>query len=260
MKITLYFSGFLALVATVPAVFQNSSLATNANAAELQAATASNYISVVVTDGGTLSGAIKASGAPPKVEMLQVTRNNELCGNSKHSEVLLVGETGGVKNAVIQILNVKKGKAFTTPSKNPTVDQKACVYVPHVQAIPVGSKLELINSDPILHNIHGYLDGTKTLFNVAMPLENQKIPKTITSPGIIRLQCDAGHTWMSGYVVVADNPYYAVTDEQGNFKITEIPAGSYQLRVWHEKLGERIQTVKIDSGATTQLNVDFAAK
>lgn len=203
---------------------------------------------------------MKWSGPVPQPEMLAVTKSVEQCGRAKSSETLLIGPGGGIKNVVIQILNIRKGKPFASPAKPAAMDQRACTYVPHVLIVPLGSKLDLINSDPVLHNVHGYKDAATTAFNVAMPMQNQHLLRTMAVPGTIRLQCDAGHTWMSAYVVVADNPYYALSDAQGRFSIDGIPPGTYQVRLWHEKLGEKVQNVKVDAGARVQLDLEWSGK
>ena len=113
------------------------------------------------------------------------------------------------------------------------------MYKPHVQAVTVGSELTLLNNDRVLHNVHGNLQGSPspvTVFNIAMPIKGQKLPTKLARPGIIRLQCDAGHTWMSAWIHVFREPTFAVTDERGHFSIPDVAPGEYTIEYWHEPL------------------------
>jgi len=93
-----------------------------------------------------------------------------------------------------------------------------------------------VNSDAVLHNVHAVATGPTpaTVFNLAMPFKGQKLPIPMRKPGLMKLQCDAGHTWMSGYIYVFEHPYYAVTDEKGAFTIKDVPPGDYTVEMWHE--------------------------
>ncbi len=102
------------------------------------------------------------------------------------------------------------------PTAGASLDQKQCRYVPHVQALTVGTPLSLMNNDAILHNIHANAEGM-TVFNVAMPIKGQKLPMPMRKPGLMKLQCDAGHSWMNGWLYVFDHPYFATTDDRGAF-------------------------------------------
>ena len=98
-----------------------------------------------------------------------------------------------------------------------------------MQAVTVGTPLAVMNNDAILHNVHGNEAGAGapalTVFNLAMPIKGQKLPVPMRKPGLIRLQCDAGHTWMNAWIYVFDHPYFAVTDDRGAFVIDDVPRG-----------------------------------
>jgi hypothetical protein len=213
------------------------------------------YQEIEVPNGGTITGEVKFTGKLEVSVPLEVTKDVSFCGTQKPSEVLVVSKNGRVKNAVITIENVEKGKKISR--ENSHVDNKDCVFVPHVQAMSKGNYLEIINSDPILHNTHGYLNKTRTIFNLGLPFQNQKVKKRMRRPGIINLECDVGHTWMSAYIVVVDHPYFAVTDESGAFEISEIPPGKYQLKAWHEKLGTQIIEVTVTEKGKTKAVFDL---
>lgn len=228
-------------------------------------AASKTYQMVNVKDGGTITGRVAFSGTPPRL-MLPVEKDEGTCcpGGKKEtpSPRLVVGKDGGVKNVVVFLLGVSEGKPF--PKAQPALDQKKCIFEPHIVLVPLRGTLEIRNSDPILHNVHGLIRG-RDVFNVAMPTAGMVIKKRQRVPGIIAVQCDAGHTWMSAYVFVVRHPYYAVTDEKGRFKIDGVPPGrKYKLRVWKEgwqlvdKRYRPIQTeTAVELGREEQLNLEF---
>ena len=95
--------------------------------------------------------------------------------------------------------------------------------------------LDVLNSDPVLHNTHGYY-GKNTAFNVALPMQGGKVTRPLRRPGVVRVDCDA-HGWMEAWIVVADNPYYAQTAADGTFSIADVPPGNYTLEIWQEHTG-----------------------
>lgn len=216
------------------------------------------YKVVPVTNGGKISGQVKFTGAVPKAEVLPVTKNQEQCGASKTSEVLLVSAKGGVKYAVVTIQDIPQGKA-PDPAAQPEIDNASCSFVPHVQSVTAGATLNVKNADPILHNTHAYLNGTETVFNLALPLQNQVIKRPLPKPGLINVKCDAGHTWMSAFIIVSENPYHSVTGEDGTFSIADVPPGTYTVKVWHETLGTQTQKVTVAAGGTATANFSFAS-
>ena len=189
------------------------------------------YEAVEVTDGGTLTGVVRFAGTPPKPAPLAVNKNREVCGEQKPSEALVVGSEGGVRGSVVLIEGVSRGKK---PTGDVVLDNHKCLFVSHVTAVAVGDKVRVKNSDPILHNTHGFL-GKPTVFNLALPNKDQMIDVTrrLGRPGVVRILCDA-HPHMFAWMVVHDSPYVAVTDDRGAFRIDDIPPGTYKVTMWHE--------------------------
>jgi hypothetical protein len=210
-----------------------------------------------VTDGGSVSGKVTFKGKVPKAMKMKVTKNADVCGTSKTSEELLVGGGGALKNAVVYLKGIKKGKAVNKGVVQ--LGQVKCVYTPHVQAAVKGSKLHLESSDPIMHNVHGKMKkGGRMLFNVGMPGNNTVVKKKLRRAGLAEIICDAGHTWMKAYIYVFEHPYFAVTGADGKFDLGDVPPGNYELVVWHEKLGEKKAKVTVTAGAAA--TSDFAFK
>ena len=192
---------------------------------------AAAYEIVTVADGGVITGLVKFTGAPPRLEPLAVNKNRDVCGDHKESEALVLGAERGVRGSVILLEGVARGKK---PGAEVVLDNHRCVFVSHVTAVMAGERARVKNSDAILHNTHGFL-GKPTVFNLALPNRDQMIDITrrLTRPGVVRVVCDA-HPHMSAWMIVHDSPYYAVTDERGAFRIDAVPPGTYKITMWHE--------------------------
>ena len=220
-----------------------------------QPATA-EYKEIVVLDGGTVSGTVRVTGEVPKLPPQAVYKEHETCGETLPDERLLVGANGALRNAVVYLVSVRTGKAV--PRSQPvTLDNLKCAFVPHVLTASVGQQIELHNSDPFVHDAHAVLDS-RTLFNVAIP-KGRTVRRTLLDPGLVYLNCNVRHTWMHGYIYVTEHPYHAVTGDNGQFRIDEVPPGKYTLRVWHEMLGSSDQQVSVQSGAVTTVDAELQA-
>jgi len=199
-------------------------------------AIAAAYETGDLREAGTLTGIVRFAGVLPALAPVPVKKNRDVCGSEKPPAALVVGPERGVQDAVILIEGVTRGKP---PAGELVLDNRHCLFSPRVGAVMAGSPAKVKNSDPILHNTHGLLDGV-TLFNLALPLQNQVIDVTrrLKRPGVIRVLCDA-HTHMLAWIVVHDSPYFAVTDEQGRFRIDGVPPGRYRVTMWHEGFAPR---------------------
>jgi plastocyanin len=210
-----------------------------------------------VKDGGTISGTVKFAGAPPARKALDVTKDKEVCGKEKHLALdLIVGSDKGIQNAVVRLTDIKKGKKWA--STKAELDQRGCIYRPHVVVMPAGGELKILNSDGILHNIHTYSKLNPSI-NKAQPKFKKELNEKFAKPEIIKVTCDA-HGWMSGWIVVSDHPYVAVTDEKGAFSLKDVPAGTYKVEIWQETLGKSEKTVTVKAKAETKLAVELAKK
>jgi len=187
-----------------------------------------------VAHAGAVEGTVRVDGACPRVPPIKVAKDATVCGAEQPSEAAAAGTDGGLRNVVVSLHAVKPPAPAAPPAPGQaTVDQVGCMYKPHVQAVTVGSQLTLVNSDRVLHNVHANLAGV-TVFNLAMPIKGQRLPTKLTRPGPVRLQCDAGHTWMNAWIYVLAEPTFAVTDPQGHFSIPAVPPGEYTIEFWHE--------------------------
>lgn len=192
------------------------------------------YQELTVADGGTIQGKVIFTGTRPSPRKVIPTKDREVCGGVREVEQIQLSPDKAVQDAVVYLKKVEKGKAWERPATTPHIDNVKCDFRPHLQVIPAGD-FEIVNSDPVLHNTHGFLDRL-TVFNVALPNQGQRIRKPLKKTGLVRVECDA-HGWMRGWVYVADNPYYALTAKDGTFTIKGIPPGSYTLVAWQEYTG-----------------------
>ena len=151
------------------------------------------------------------------------------------------------------IEGIAKGK--TAPKEDLPIVNKMCQFHPHVQVGMSGQTVDVKNEDPMLHNTHMRFKNL-TVFNSALPRQGMTIKRAINKTGLVDVQCDA-HTFMHGFLYLADNPYITVTDAQGRFSIKDVPAGTYKLKFWHEAFGEQEKSVTVTAGGAAEVNIEF---
>jgi len=227
-------------------------------ASQAWAAKAPKYVAGAVSNGGTIKGTIKASVRED--ETFKVTKDNKLCGDSISAQKFIIGGDGGLKNAVVKLEGITKGKDFASKD-DPVVTNKDCRFVPHVTVARKGAIMNVRNDDPLLHNSHFYkMKGKKkrNLMNLALPKQGTllKKKKILKKAGLVPVQCDA-HDFMYAYVWVVEHPYAMVTGADGSFELSDVPAGSYKLTIWHEALGEKTVDVTVAAGKTATIDHSF---
>ena len=216
------------------------------------------YDEVAVEHGGSISGVVIYDGAPPERKKLDVKAPCE--NHEALSEDLIVTkakekEQNVLVNAVVSIVEIKKGKAFSKDV--PAIDQKGCVFKPHVVVMPAEGTLTIQNSDEVIHNVHTTPELNRETNDSVSP--KGKTSKKFDEPERIPVRCDV-HTWMRAWIVVAGNPYFHVTGEDGTFKLDQVPPGKYTINVWHEKLGEQKKEVTVEAGADARVEFTFKGK
>ncbi len=203
----------------------------------------------VSIDAGTLKGHVKYDGKPPKKKRLRMDAD-PVCGSSHsgpvYSENFKMAKDGSMAEALVYLKDVSYDGGI--PSEPAVLDQKGCIYMPHVFGMVAGQELLIKNSDATLHNIHSMPKVNKE-FNFAMPkvVKEKKSTFSLSEPDPFYIKCDV-HPWMKSWVLVSDHPFFAVTDENGNFSIEGIPAGTYEVVCWQEKFGKRTITKKVTIG------------
>jgi plastocyanin len=206
---------------------------------------------------GTIKGSVRYTGAPVERKKLPVTIDQYLCGKEKEVGDLLISRTNGIYNAVVSLQNAPPGAKWEANLPSAKMDQKLCAFIPRVVVVPVGGSVEFLNSDRLLHNVRG---GGKEnpAFNRAQP-HARTISIVFKKPEVLRVECDL-HSWMRGWVVVAEHPFYAVTNEQGEFILDNVPPGKYTLQVWQETLGTVTQDITVENKGSTTVSVGMPKK
>jgi plastocyanin len=196
---------------------------------------------------GSIKGTVRLAGVPVEVKKLRVTVDHATCGTTKDAEDLVVSPDMGVRNVVVSLVTPPPGGSSGVASPV-QIDQKACVFVPRVVVVPAGGTVEFLNSDRLLHNLHSAGVDNPT-FNRTQP-KGRTIPILFRRPEIVRIDCDL-HPWMRAWVVVASHPFYAVTNDRGEFALDNVPRGTYTLQAWHESLGVVKKDVAVSEDVTT---------
>jgi hypothetical protein len=213
-----------------------------------------SYEEMQVANGGAIKGKVTYTGSVPTRKIIP-TKDQEVCGGIRDEQQVIVGPDSGVMNAIVYLKEVPKGKRWDKPKKTPTINNRKCNFEPHVQVMPAGMNLAILNSDPVLHNTHGFLIKA-TVFNVAMPKQGMRVERPIKKPGIVRVECDA-HGWMLAWIYAADNPYYAMTGRDGSFTINDVPPGDYTMVVWQEYTGSMDVPVTVKAKETATVPVEI---
>lgn len=204
----------------------------------------------------TLSATVMFTGTAPTPAKLKREADPFCAKTAMTSEEVLVKD-GKLANVLVRVKDGASG-SFTAPTTNAIVDQVDCMYRPRVQGVVAGQTIEVKNSDKTGHNVHTY-KGDETIFNRAQPQPGtftKKGDELGVKEGPIAFKCDI-HPWMTGYVVVNTNPYFAVSDETGLAKI-ELPAGKYTLEAWHEKFGVKTAEVTVEEGKPAEVKFEYA--
>jgi Polysaccharide lyase family 4, domain II len=194
-----------------------------------------NYQVISIADAGTITGTVKWSGPTPRVLTFPLNKDVAVCDPESRKRVdlerLVIGPEGGVANTVVFLKNVSSGKAMDIPQSRRFLNQKHCRYEPHILLVPENDSLQMTSSDPVLHTVH--MEGAAT-YNLPFPFPDRPISRPMSHAGMVTLKCNGGHLWMNALLMVADNPYYTVTDEKGKFELGGVPPGKYEIVAWHE--------------------------
>ncbi len=215
------------------------------------------YQVIAVADGGRIAGRVTMKGSAPPPKRLEITSDKRVCNRTeKFDETLVVSENGGVRNALVYLREIAKGKAWEPHGE---LVQQDCQFLPHVLLIPQGADLHVVNNDRIGHHVRAR--GPHVRLNVMQPRYVVKLlvprvaRRTLPEP-VADVWCDV-HPWMHAHIVVLEHPYYAVTGDNGGFELTDVPPGKYELAIWHEVLGRATQPVTVDANGETEVSFEM---
>lgn len=215
-----------------------------------------------IENPATVSGTIRFTGQAPRPERIDMGEEPacaEKYPNGPMTEHVVVNANGTLQNVFVY---VKEGLPadlkFPAPAEPKVLDQDGCRYHPRVLGVQAGQKLQIKNSDPVLHNVNAKPQQQRG-FNISQPVQGMTTERTFNTPEVmVRVECDV-HGWMSAYVGVLTHPYYGVTGDQGAFTLQGLPAGTYTIEAWHERYGTRTQTVSVGAGETKTIEFTFGA-
>ena len=206
-------------------------------------------------DLGTIQGKISLNAPAPALPQIVADKSVEFCGTILIDPVLIVQEKG-VKGAVVSLEWQGEIPTKEERPRSASLKSRGCLFQPRIQATQVGTYLQLNSGDEIAHNPHGWWNDTKTVFNITLIDPSLTFKRRLRWSGIYRIECDT-HTWMKSYILVFKHPFFAVTDEKGNFVLKNVPVGRHKVRVWHEILGEQTAEVVVKNREETQQNFVF---
>lgn len=217
-------------------------------------------VRTAATDGVTVKGRVILEGAAPKRSAINMSKDAaciKIHGDKPVlSEELIVGEGGAVKNAFVYVRRGAPKIDYPVPEKVVELDQKGCMYHPRVQGMMAGQKLKVLNSDPVTHNVRSFPVRNRA-FNFGQPADSGPRERVFeTAEPQIEIQCDI-HPWMHAYLFVMDHPFFAVSDEAGNWSIEGLPPGQFSLAIWHEELGKQQQDVKVGDQSLEGIHFKF---
>ncbi len=220
------------------------------------ASDASATAAVDTANAGGVSGAVTYAG--PDSDTPIAMNADPVCAGLHTTPVdtnEIAVKDGKLGNVFVYVKTGLEGKSFPAPTEKKELDQVGCLYTPRVQGLQTGQALTVKNTDATLHNVHA-LATANPEFNQAQPQGLPPFDKTFDKQEVVKVKCDV-HPWMAAYVGVVPHPYYAVSGEDGAFSIDKLPAGTYTLEAWHEKLGTQTQQVTIAPNQTATVNFDF---
>lgn len=207
----------------------------------------------------TIEGTVTYEGKVPNLRQLDLSADPDCA--KKHesapvSEALVLGEGNTMGNIFVHIKSGLPQKDYPVPSEAVKIHQHGCIYEPHVVGVRAGQTVTFVNDDGILHNVHALPEKNRE-FNLGMPATLKEADKTFSKPEMwFPVKCDV-HPWMGAFVAVMEHPYFDVTETDGKYKIENLPAGTYEIEVWHEKLKTKTEKVTVADGETKTVNFTF---
>ena len=209
----------------------------------------------------SITGTVTFKGDAPEMAVLDMAADPVCEGKNqeepKRRQVLVLGDDQGIANVLVQIKGDLPAMEHEASAATVEFDQGGCQYTPHVFALRAGETLKILNPDGTLHNVHAF-SKVNTEFNEAMPKFRTELEKMFdkAEPTPFAVKCDV-HPWMNAWAAVFDHPYFAVTGSDGSFTIGNLPAGTYELEIWHERLPAQTVTVTVAAGEEATVDTEM---
>jgi plastocyanin len=220
---------------------------------------APSYFKVDPATAGALKGTVRFSGKKParqKIDMSGEPACVEAHHGTPYDETVVVNPNGTLANVFVYIKTGLEGKKFEVPTAPAVIDQRGCWFNPRVLGIQTGQTLQVINSDPVTHNIHPLAQINRE-WNHSQGQGDAPLARRFINPEVmIRVKCNI-HRWMHAFIGVVEHPYFAVTGSDGAFEIRNIPPGDYLIEVWTETLGTQQQKVTVSPAGEIETSFTF---
>jgi hypothetical protein len=216
---------------------------------------------VDASTAGSITGTVTLDGTPPVSKPIDMSASPACVQANSSPPVppsVLTGENGALANAVVYIKQGLGHYRFDTPPETSVLEQKNCMYEPHVVALMTDQPFEILNKDPTMHNVHP-LPKHNRQWSTSQPAGSAALKSTFARPEFaMEVLCNV-HPWMRAWIFVFDHPYYAVTSRAGKFELKNLPPGTYTIEAWHETYRAQDQTVTIGAKESKAISFSFKA-
>ncbi len=202
---------------------------------------------------GVIEATVKFTGEAPEMKVPKKRSEAEFCKDEEVKFNAVVVNDGMLKDVFVGLEDGQVEGDYEA-EKPATLDQKSCMYEPRILGLMPEQEIIIKNSDPTLHNVNASL-GATTLFNTAQPKGAPDLTKSFEEIGNYKFKCDV-HPWMRAFGVTVDNPFHAISGEDGKAKIEKLPAGKYKLMAWHSQYGKKTQEVEVKDGKV-EVNFEY---
>ncbi len=207
--------------------------------------------------GAALRGTVRTSPPYPAPEHIAVKKEIHHCGAAQVSQKLIIGPDGEVQNAVVSLIGEFKAeeKWEKNRGQTPILAQRDCQFLPHILLVPQDHPFLITNEDPMAHDVRAF-SGSKMLTRFEMDTGDTPVERKFTETGPIVIRCGL-HKWMHAFVISTEHSHYTITDERGEFQLTDLPVGQFQVKIWHEVLGETIHSVTLQEESFSRLDFTY---
>ncbi len=209
---------------------------------------------------GSMAGTIKFEGGAPHPRLIHMDADPVCYAVNKgnvHFQAIILGDNNTLGDVFVYIKSGLTKSNYPAPTEAAVINQAGCNYSPHVIGVMAGQKVKFLNPDGTLHNVHA-MCRINPEFNASMPDFRKEMQVSFDKPEFMfPIRCDV-HPWMQAWMAVMAHPFFVVTGPDGKFEIKNIPAGTYTIEAWHEKLGTKTATITVTDGAPQIIDFTFS--